>query len=281
MQEQQALAQDKMQLAVVITTYNSPLWLERVLWGYENQSDSDFEVVIADDGSGTETKDCIERFKQREKLNIRHVWHEDDGFRKTEILNKAITETPANYLIFTDGDCIPRADFIATHKMLAAPNTFLSGGYFKLTMPVSELITEQDVIQAAVFDKGWLMRQGQPKSHKMLKLTAQGWVTRALEALTPTKATWNGMNSSTWKKHIVAVNGFNEDMSYGGLDREMGERMMNAGIKPKQIRYSAICLHLDHKRGYATEETWAKNKAIRAEVKSKQLTWAKNGIEKS
>ena len=269
-----------MNLGIVITTYNSPVWLEKVLWGYEQQNDSDFEVIIADDGSGQETADLIERFKQRGKLNILHVWHEDDGFRKTEILNKAIVKTTSDYLVFTDGDCIPRSDFVAVHKALAEPGHFLSGGYFKLNMPVSKKVTEQDIISGDVFDKQWLLKNGQEKSHKMMKLTAKGFVAKLLETLTPTNASWNGMNSSTWKENIVAVNGFNEEMSYGGLDREMGERMMNAGLKGKQIRYSAICLHLDHKRGYATPETWEKNRAIRQRVKTEKLAWAEIGIKK-
>ena len=269
-----------MNLGIVITTYNSPVWLEKVLWGYEHQTDTNFEVIIADDGSTQETKSLIERFRQRGKLNILHVWHEDNGFRKTEILNKAIIKTTSNYLVFTDGDCIPRADFIAVHKAFAQPGHFLSGGYFKLNMPVSQKITEKDISSGDAFDKTWLLNNGQKKSHKMMKLTRQTFAIKLLNALTPANTSWNGMNSSTWKKDIIAVNGFNEQMSYGGLDRELGERMMNGGLKGKQIRYSAICLHLDHKRGYATPETWEKNHAIRQRVKKEKLVWAEHGIKK-
>ena len=88
---------------MVITTYNSPAWLGKVLTGYENQSDSDFRVIIADDGSTDETRQLIDSFRERGFLTIDHVWHEDDGFRKCQILNKAIRETDCDYLIFTDG----------------------------------------------------------------------------------------------------------------------------------------------------------------------------------
>jgi hypothetical protein len=96
--------------------------------------------------------------------------------------------------------------------------------------------------------------------------------------ITPTKKTFNGHNTSCFKADIIAVNGFNEDMSYGGLDRELGERMFNYGILAKQIRYSAICLHLDHKRGYFNQENWEENLKIRAYNIKNKIIQTKNGM---
>jgi len=269
-----------MKMGVVVTTYNSPRWLEKVMWGYEAQSDPDFELIIADDGSGQETAEVIERYKARGRLNIRHVWHEDDGFRKTVILNKAIVETPCDYLAFTDGDCIPRGDYIASHKAAARPGHFVSGGLYRLTMPVSDAITEPMVADGTAFQFETLNKLGQTRDHKRMKLTAGPRLAHWLNRLTPTGATWNGGNSSGWKADMVAVNGFDERMQYGGLDREMGERMMNRGVKGIQARYSVIMLHLDHKRGYENPETWAKNNAIRKNVRDNKLVWTEFGILK-
>jgi len=80
-------------ISVIISTYNQPEWLEKVLWGYENQSYKDFELIVADDGSGIETKDLIAKFQQRGTLTIHHVWHDDNGFQKTAILNKALLQS--------------------------------------------------------------------------------------------------------------------------------------------------------------------------------------------
>ena len=101
-----------------------------------------------------------------------------------------------------------------------------------------------------------------------------------LNAMTPTKATWNGMNSSGWKDDILAANGFDERMQYGGEDRELGERLMNSGIKGKQIRYSAICLHLFHERSYATSESIQKNTNIRRQTKKNKRIKTDFGIYK-
>src|SRR5262245_59498064 len=115
-------------VGVVFTTYNRPHDLQRVLAGYARQTFARFEIVIADDGSGEDTRLCIERARDEWQLDIRHVWHEDDGFRKCRILNRAIAETRAGYLIFSDGDCIPHPEFVAGHLELARQKRFISGG---------------------------------------------------------------------------------------------------------------------------------------------------------
>lgn len=268
-------------IGIVITTYNSPLWLKNVLFGYEAQTKKDFTVLIADDGSGQPTRDVIDFFKARKTLKIQHIWHQDNGFQKCQILNKTIAQTDCDYLIFTDGDCIPEPNFIALHSDLAKPGYFLSGGYVKLTTPVSKAITETDINTGNIFNREWLIKQGQPNGHKLWKLIKNKTIKQFLNFITPTKATWNGMNSSTWTADLKACNGFNEDMQYGGLDRELGERLYNRGLKGKQVRYSISCLHLDHPRSYDTPETWKKNYAIRNEVKKTGLFWTENGIVKS
>lgn len=266
-------------ISVIFSTYNSVKWLEKTLWGFANQTFKNFEIIIADDGSGEETRKKIEEIKDAFGLDIIHVWQPDEGFQKSRILNKAISHSNAEYLVFTDGDCIPRKDFLEVHVKFASPGYFLSGGYFKLPMETSKLITKEDIFKGNAFDKSWLLNNGLPRTYKLLKLTTDGLLENALNNFTPASATWNGHNSSGWKKDIVEVNGFDERMQYGGQDRELGERLMNKGIKGKQIRYSAVCLHLDHPRGYKTKASIEKNLRIRSDTKKKKLVWTEYGIE--
>jgi glycosyltransferase involved in cell wall biosynthesis len=273
--------QQPKRIGVVITTYNQPKWLKKVLFGYESQTITNFTVMIADDGSGQPTRDVIEFFQARGKLNLQHIWHEDNGFQKCQILNKTIAQTDCDYLIFTDGDCIPEPRFMEIHRELAKPGIFLSGGYIKLTTPVSEAITEEDISHNRIFNVAWIKSHGQPASHKLWKLVKSPFMKSLLNLITPANTSWNGMNSSTWTSDIRACNGFNEDMQYGGLDRELGERLINLGLKGKQVRYSVNCLHLDHPRAYDNPETWKKNYAIRNEVKRTGRYWTPNGIIKS
>lgn len=251
------------------------------MWGYQTQTFRDFEMIIADDGSSAETKHLIDAMRNEVSYPIQHVWHEDAGFRKCTILNKAIVASATDYLVISDGDCIPRKDFLRVHANKRKQNHFLSGGYSKLPMPVSEKINKNDIINQNCFDVNWLKANGLLSSFKNNKFTANGWKASLLNFITPTNASWNGHNSSAWKKDILNVNGFNEAMRYGALDREMGERLENSGIKGLQIRYNAICVHLDHARGYVNKEDLAKNKAIWQKTKDENLKWTKEGIVKS
>ena len=270
----------KPDISVIISTYNSEAWLEKVLWSYSCQTISNFEMVIADDGSGPATEQLIKSFTTSAPFRIKHVWHEDDGFQKSKILNKAIEACAADYILMSDGDCIAREDFVEVHLAKREHGYFLSGGYYKLPMDISRDISKEDILTQLCFDIDWLKSRGLKSSIKNLKLTASGNLSEILNFITPTNASWNGHNSSGWKADIIAVNGFDERMQYGGQDRELGERLFNLGIKSKQIRYSAVCLHLDHKRGYKTPESIDKNLKIRDKVKTEKLSWTPYGIDK-
>jgi len=268
----------KHRASVIFTTYNQPEWLRKALWGYECQTEKDFEIIIADDGSGQETKDVIKEFQSNSNLTIKHIWHPDEGYQKCPILNKAIIASESNYLIFTDGDCITRKDFISTHLKYAEQGYFLSGGTLRLPINLSRELTKEDVAEQNIFSLKWLYKNGLKRSSKSLKLVKHKWFTSFMNFITPTNASWNGHNASGWRKDIFAVNGFNEDMHYGGQDREFGERMQNYGIKSKQIRYSAVCVHLEHGRPYKTKESIKKNREIRNYVKNKKIIETHNGI---
>ncbi|MCG8468580.1 MAG: glycosyltransferase [Gemmatimonadetes bacterium] len=270
-----------MNLSVIVSTYESPDWLEHVLRGYALQTHRDFEIVVADDGSGPDTRTRLERLREETGLAIRHVWQEDEGYRRSRVLNAATLAAEADYLVFTDGDCIPRRDFLSAHARRAKPGRFLSGGAYRLNEAASHAVTREDIETGRAFDLRWLEGHGMPRRDRAaLKLAARppwsGW----LDRLTTTRATWNCGNSSAWKSDIVAVNGFDERMQYGGADRELGERLWNLGLKSRHVRYTAVCVHLEHRRAYATAESWRRNDAIRRESRTSRRSWTEDGMVK-
>jgi len=264
-------------IGVIISTYNNPTWLQKVLWGYTCQTVMPDEIIIADDGSRDDTRELIESF--RDRLPVKHVWHPDNGFQKCRILNMAILEATSDYLIFTDQDCIPRNDFVEKHLTYAEKGYLLSGGYVRLPMELSKNITEEDIRSGNAFSLRWSVKGGLPLNFKCTKLIKSKVFTQFMNFITPTRATWNGCNSSGWKADMLTINGFNEEMQYGGQDREFGERLINLGLRSKQIRYSAILLHLDHSRPYKTPESIAKNISIRKNTRRNKIIETPLGIK--
>lgn len=267
-----------MKTAVIVSTYNQPRWLEKTLWGYAVQDTADFDIYVADDGSGPETLAVIETARASFGDRLHHVWHEDAGFRKCEILNRAIVAAEADYLIFTDGDCIPRADFVRTHVTNAEPLRFLSGGVIWLPRPLSERLTEEDIRTGRLAEANWLAAHGWPAGRDRLRLIPYPTASTALDLLTTTKPTFNGHNASVWREALFQVNGFDAEMGYGGLDRALGERLTNLGLRGKQVRHRAICFHLDHDRPYRDPVVVARNREIRRHIRSSGDIRATRGI---
>ncbi|WP_298392555.1 glycosyltransferase family 2 protein [Flavobacterium sp.] len=269
-----------MKITVIISTYNAEEWLEKVLIGYSVQTYKDFDIIIADDGSRPSTKELIDSYAKNYPVPIRHLWHEDLGYRRQEILNVAIVEAAHDYILMTDGDCIPRKDFVEVHANLAEKGKFLSGGYCKLPMKTSKAISKEDIISGRSFSVSWLKSIESLNFSNTLKLGANSLIGKFLDIISPTTPSFNNCNSSGFKADMIAINGYDERMKYGGPDREFGERLENYGVKGKQIRHKAIVLHLDHARGYKTPESLAANLAIRKEVRDKKIVWTNFGIKK-
>ena len=267
-------------LGVVISTYNNPRWLEKTLWGYLGQQygRTPVELLIADDGSDDKTRELIDRYRFEFTWPIKHVWHPDNGFRKCEILNRTIWEACSDYLVFADQDCIPYPNNLEMHYQYSQRGWFISGGNIRLPLEASLEITRSDIERGVIFSSQWLLnhcntdRKWNPFRWSFLfSPSLMNWITT-------TSATWNGGTSSCWRDDALLVNGFNESMRHGGLDREFGERLINAGIRAKQCRYSLRSLHLDHSRPYADPVGREQNNAIRKQVQNERIIETPHGI---
>ncbi|MBS1170292.1 MAG: putative glycosyl transferase [Burkholderiaceae bacterium] len=267
-------------VSVIVSTYNSPEWLEKVLWGFENQNFRNYQLVLADDGSTTETADLIACIRKNNILNLEHVWHEDMGCQKAVILNKAVMKASGDYLIFTEGDCIPRHDFVHAHEKRAKQGYFLSGDFAKLPRCCSVQVNKEEIMSGDAFDIFWLTTHGYPDHSNKMRLLAKGWWAKFLDFAVQTPNKWNHHNSSGWKSDILSINGFDERMQYRDGDCEMGERMKNSGIKARRVNYTAASVHLYPGKQIQTDESKILNQSIRDATRRDQSRYTKFGIFK-
>lgn len=246
-----------MKISVILSTYNNPLSLQQCLWGYGCQTWQDFELLIADDGSTSDTRDVLTAVAAQMPFRIEHIWQEHRDFGKPRLVNEAIRRATGEYLLFSDGDCIPRRDFVAAHARFARPNYFLTGGsHIRIPEAVHATFQRADIEQQRVFEPAWLKSRGLAQAAKYkYRLTSSPQWAGFLNLLTPRAGIFVGCNASAWKADILAVNGFDEDYAtYGTEDKDLGLRLTYHGVKSRRLKYSLVCIHLDHPRPYTPAE---------------------------
>jgi glycosyltransferase involved in cell wall biosynthesis len=226
-----------MKLSLIISTYEQPVSLAKVLRGYALQSRRPDEVFITDDGSGEETRRVVEQFHDSFDIPVHHVWHPHEGFRKIILLNKAVAAAKSDYLVFTDGDCVPHRQFIADHEQLAERGFWVQGRRCYVKEPfVPEFELERT-----------------PKLRWMLT-GRLGGLAKAIRLPMPVifrnkeQRGIIGCNMAFWRDDVVAVNGFDETLLGRGIgpDSDLGTRVYNLGRQRKFVYGRAILYHLDH-----------------------------------
>lgn len=231
-------------IAVVISTYNSPAFLQLVLDGYRKQSDLGFSIYIADDGSGKETRDLIASYQANSPVPINHIWHEDRGFRKARIHNLTIEQIKEPYVLLTDGDCVPLPRMIETHRRLARQGHLISGGRVLLSHAWTESVCKNDaeLNSDATFTE-WFSHRLNNNINRILPITMPPHLGRSNQKLKGIR----GCHISCWLDGLHLVNGFDE--SYEGWGREDSDliaRMFHAGIYRLDLRGMPV-LHLWHR----------------------------------
>lgn len=235
-----------MPTAVIVTTYNRPDALAAVLEGYLAQTDTDFELVVADDGSDERTARVVESCKARARMSVKHVWQEDRGFRAAAARNRAVAATAADYIVFTDGDCVPAQGFVAAHKQLAERGWFLAGNRILLSERLTQRVLAERLPVQFWDTMRWLQERSRGDVNRLLPLLRlpDGAFRRAQ----PRR--WEGAktcNLSVWRDVLVRVNGLDESYEGWGLeDSDLVIRLLHAGERHKNARFAAPLFHLWH-----------------------------------
>jgi glycosyltransferase involved in cell wall biosynthesis len=267
-------------LSLIIAVYNKPENLRLVLAACARQSMSDFDVIVADDGSGSPIRDAVAEAQQKYSFPITHLWHEDRGWHKNVMLNSGIRTSRAEYLVFIDGDCIPSKHFLLDHWNERAPKRVLLGRRVETSERWSKGLT-QSSIQSGTFERlGWAeivdglrgeslrvedgIRIPSAMVRKLLLRNVRGML---------------GSNFSAWKSDLVAVNGFDElyDGPGCGEDSDLQYRLSLIGVNGKSLRNLAVQYHIWHPTTKTSDSCWDRFEM----VKKRAEPWCTNGLMKS
>ena len=263
-------------ISVIVTTFNREDALDAVLRSLAAQRDGDFEVIVADDGSGLATAELIDTWKVKIKHRLEHVWHSDRGFRAAEIRNRAILAARGVYCIFLDGDCIVRPDFVARHRRLAEPGCFVTGNRILLSRELATRVLRENMTPETWGFGRWFAerwRGGVNRLSALLHLPL-GPLRRLRQRV------WQGARScnlAIWRSDLDRVDGFDADYSgWGKEDSDIIVRLLLSGVRRKDGEFATGVLHLWHAE--ADRSQLSENERKLAEVVSGDRVRAQRGL---
>ena len=261
-------------VAIIISTYNRVKALQLTLDSILCQSKMPDEIVVADDGSTSETAELVEHYKNKLATTLIHCWHPDEGFRAAAIRNKAMALCVSEYIISVDGDLILHKHFVRDHLRTAEQACFVQGSRVLL----SEKLTTEIEQQKDFPSLHWYSNGIKNRLNAM-------YIPVISDLLTQKKKLYSHMqgirscNMAFWKNDIVEVNGFNEDfVGWGREDSELVIRFMNNSIQRKNLKFGGIVFHLFHHE--RSRNSLNQNDSLMDETIRKNLRRCDNGIDK-
>ncbi|WP_419162498.1 glycosyltransferase [Candidatus Palauibacter sp.] len=233
-------------IAVIVSTYECPDALDAVLQSLEDQTYRRFAVVVADDGSGPDTRTLVARRAEEVDFPLHHVWQEDRGYRLAAVRNRAAAATELPYLIFLDGDCLVRPDYLRRHARLAERGRFVHGSRVRLDRELSRLALRGEFPLQRWSSARWLVERLRGRADRFTALLRLplGPLRRV------SSRAWRGVkgcNLAVWRTDFLAVNGFDEGFEgWGFEDNDLVVRLIRNGVRRKEGRYAVPVLHLWH-----------------------------------
>ena len=240
-------------VSVVITTFNRSDALLTVLGGLSHQTDTDFEVIVADDGSTDEHVKALMQSPVAQCLKAVHVWHPDIGFTVSRIRNRGVAASRGNYIIFIDGDCVPEVDFIARHRALATPGCFLNGSRVLLSERLTQKVTQAGERLPGRTGGFWIKQRMLGNANKLTGLLRlPDWKGRMDRGVAWTRV--RSCNMAVWRTDFERIDGFDESfVGWGHEDADFVMRLHHAGVLRKNGFCATEVFHLWHKDAARTQ----------------------------
>lgn len=256
--------------SLIVSTYNREDALELTLLSILNQSELPNELIIADDGSRSQTKEVIDKYRRKFPIPVFHIWHEDTGFRAGQIRNKAIAKASSEYIISIDGDMVLHTRFIHMHKNSAWKGRFVQGSRVLLSKNKTEEALKTKTLKFFAFERGISNRFNAIFFPFLAPLFS-----RRSKRLEGTRT----CNMAFWKEDFLEINGFNEDIvGWGREDTEMAVRLMNCGVDRVNLKFGGFGYHLYHKENSRSQ--LLKNDSILKSTINSNLKHCTNGVNK-
>ena len=254
--------------SLIVATYNWPEALDLCLLSIKRQTVIPLEVIIADDGSGNETRELIQKFQADFPVPLIHVWHEDLGFRKAIVLNKAVKAASGVYIIQVDGDVVLNKHFVEDHLSLAEKGTFVRGTRAHLAFAELDKAYRNKKTGFNYFSRGIIHR------FNSIRLPLLAFL---LEKKHNNSNSVRGSNLAYWKSDYVLINGYNNDLQgWGHEDEELAARFINNSILKKAVKFKAVQFHLQHELSSREQES-LHSEAVKEAVEQ-QLKTCTNGF---
>lgn len=263
-------------ISLVITTYNRPDALEAVIRACFAQTDQNFDIIIADDGSTANTRDTIARLQAGAPVPLAHVWQPDAGFRAAMARNRGTLAARGEYIVFLDGDCIPQPDFVARHRALSKRGYLVSGSRVIMSAALTTRVLAERIDLARVGLATKLAWRAQGHVNKVLQ-----WLLRWPDIGRERKGfSWRRIKScnlAVWRSDLDAVNGFDESfLGWGHEDSDLVVRLFNGGVLRKDGAFSTEVFHLWHRE--AVRDQASSNRALVLARAQDRTTQAVRGL---
>ena len=236
-------------LEVILSVYRAERELREVLEGYLRQVETDFSIVLADDGSGPGVERIASEFADR-GLRIRHMWQEDRGFRKCRILNRAVATSSADYLLLSDGDCIPSRHFVRDHLEWAEPGRYVCGRRVMLGEEVSNAILLGE-LNPFEYENPIRLVAGEARGQLRHAWCGVRPPRPIADLMSSRPRSLAGCNAAVWMTDLVRINGFNNAFEgWGYEDSELEARLAAASVRSKALRGRGVLFHLHHQSNF-------------------------------
>lgn len=238
-------------VSIIVNVYKQSNFFRLCLQSLKNQSFKDFEVIVADDGSGEEVEEVVRGFK--DVLRIKHIWQEDKGFRKALILNKAAKIASGEKLFFIDGDILVHPKGIEVVNTELLPGQYITSRVVRISKKLRDRIIERKYSSEKIFSfpffssltADWIFGKTRFFEYGIMLSSSPA---SFFQSMKKSRQVFGGC-WAIFKSDFEAVNGYdNSYIGYGHEDFDIGWRLHWAGISPKLVTNRLVMFHLFHRK---------------------------------